>query len=346
MEGAWLLRLILQISVGLALASIAALLLLFVRRVIIMRFEAANARRRGELQDMIYGALENPAALTKGRLSARDQRLLLAVVTELLRGVDGEMRDQLKAILAHHIDLGRLIAGLQHALPADRAKIAARLFWSQAPEVHAALRGALDDSEPEVVLAAANALLAAGQGIDLLTLAPKLEARRMLGNRAVRDLFRKLAPDNGAALFTFLDHANPAVVVLAIDALARAPSIPALERLRAAANAHASVDVRAAAVRSLGNAQDHAGADVITAALGDPAWEVRAQAAIAAGRAGDATALAPLRALVHDANWWVRLRAAQALAKLGPDDVASLRALSGEDDAGRLVDFVLAERGA
>ena len=48
MEGAWLFRLVLQISVGLALASIAALLLLFVRRVIIMRFEAGGCFRTGD----------------------------------------------------------------------------------------------------------------------------------------------------------------------------------------------------------------------------------------------------------------------------------------------------------
>ncbi|MBX7199210.1 MAG: HEAT repeat domain-containing protein [Rhodospirillaceae bacterium] len=346
MEGAELFTFIIDASVALALTSIAALLMLFVRRVIIMRIDRANAQRRRELQDMVYGALDDPGKLSPRPLSARDQRLLLAVVSEMLRAVDGEMRDQLKDILARHIRLDRLLYGLKHGLPVDRAKIAARLFWSAAPEVHDALRAALDDPEPEVVLAAAGALMAAGQRIDLQTLTPKLEARRMLGNRAVRDLFRKLAPDNGAALFAFLDDPNPAVVVLAIDALARARSAAALKRLRAAAQTHPSVDVRAAAVRSLGNAQDHNAVGVVTAALSDAAWEVRAQAAIAAGRIGDAAALTQLAKLVHDANWWVRLRAAQALTRLGPDGIAALQAVSGDGEAGRLVEFVLSERGA
>ncbi len=346
MEGAALFRFILQASVALALAAIASLLLLFVRRLVIMRIDRANAERRRELEEMVYGALEDPAALTSGRLGARDQRLLLAVVSEMLRGVDGEMRDQLKAILALHIDLDRLMGDLRNAIPADRAKIAFRLFWSDSPAVHDALRAALDDSEPEVVLAAANALLATGQSISLLALVPKLESRSMLGNRAVRDLFRRLAPDNASALFTFLDDPNPAVVVLAIDALARAPSSPALRRLRAAAQTHLAVDVRAAAIRSLGLAQDQQAAGVITAALSDPAWEVRAQAAIAAGRIGDAGALSQLKKRVGDANWWVRLRAAQALAKLGAEGIAALEALAGDEQLNQLVDFVLSERGA
>lgn len=346
MEGAALFTFILDASVAIALGSIAALLALFVRRMIIMRIDRANAQRRRELQDMVYAALEDPEKLSPRPLSARDQRLLLAVVSEMLRAVDGDMRGQLKAILTRHVSLDRLLHGLRRGLPVDRAKIAARLFWSTDPEVHRALRAALDDPEPEVVLAAANALMAAGENISLLTLVPKLEARRMLGNRAVRDLFRKLAPENASALFTFLDDPNPAVVVLAIDALAKAPSVPALKRLRAAAQTHPSVDVRAAALRSLGNAQDHKAGDVVIAGLSDGAWEVRAQAAIAAGRIGNFAAIAQLRKMVRDANWWVRLRAAQAMARLGPEGIASLEALSGDDDAGRLVDFVLSERRA
>ena len=329
--------------------SIVTLLILFVRRLIIQGYERRREARRAVLQDLVFRYLEQ---IETGEdpipqyLSPRDQRLLLSVATEMMRGVTGTMRDNLIKLLNTHLDRERLLRGFERAAAPARADLAARLSWSDAPEVHAALYKALDDPSPDVVLVAANALIVAQQPINLMTLVPKLEARDMLGHRGIRDIFRKVAPQNAAVLFSLIDDPNPAIAVLAIDTMARAPTPAALRRLRGMAQSHPSVDVRTTALRTIGLAGDPDSAEVITAALSDPAWEVRAQAAIAAGRTRSAIALTKLTELTRDSNWWVQVRAAQALAKLGNAGLAVLERLLEDQDLHSLADFALSERHA
>ena len=334
---------------GLAGLSVVALLVLFVRRLIIQFFQRRRHRRRAALQDLVFRYLEqadrgeDPTPLD---LPARDQGLLLSVASEMMRGVTGAMRDNIVRLLIVHIDRPRLLRSFERASGPDRAKLAARMSWSDAPEIHAALNNALDDRSQDVVLAAANALIAAHQPINLMTLMPKFEARGMLGHRGIRDICRKVAPANVAALFTLIDDANPAVAILAIDTMSRSPSPAALRRLRGMAQSHASVDVRATALRTLGLAGDPDSAEVVTAALSDPAWEARAQAAVAAGRIRSTVALPKLAELMRDPNWWVQLRAAQALAKMGDAGLAILEGLLADQQLRPLADFALSERHA
>jgi hypothetical protein len=329
--------------------SVATMIVLFVRRLIIQGIDRRRESRRATLQDLVFRYLEQVEGgedPIPRDLSPRDQRLLLSVTTEMMRGVTGTMRDNLIRLLNTHLDHQRLLRGFERAPAQERAKLAGRLSWSDAPEVHASLYKALDDPSPEVVLAAVNALIVAQQPINLLALVPKLEVRDMLGHRGIRDIFRKVAPQNGAILFSLIDDPNPAIAVLAIDTMARTPSPAAMRRLRGMAQTHPSVDVRATALRTLGLASDPEAGGVITAALSDPAWEVRAQAAIAAGRTRSAMALATLTELMRDSNWWVQLRAAQALAKLGDAGLAVLERLLDDKDLGPLADFALSERHA
>src|SRR5436305_15204555 len=98
----------------------------------------------------------------------------------MMRSVSGDMHDQLVGLLEKVIDQDRMARVLRTAPPYDRAKFAARLAWSRSPAVHAALRAALNDKEPPVVLAAANSLIAAKQTLSLVDLVPRLESRQML----------------------------------------------------------------------------------------------------------------------------------------------------------------------
>lgn len=331
------------VSVGLAGLTIATLIFLYFRRLIIDARMARQNLKRAALQDYVYAVLGG-AADTARAFTPDEQRILLGLVTEMMRGITGTMRDQLVDLLDKSIDQERMARSLRTSAAEDRAKIAARLFWAKSPAVLDALRDALNDPNPQVVLAAINSLISTGQTLSLVEIVPKLEARGMLGHRGVRDIFRKLAPHNAAALLALIDDKDPAVVVLAIDALARMPSPAALRRLTHIVAAHPAVDVRATAVRTIGLMNDRTFDSAILGALTDPAWEVKGQAAIAAGRMRLMEALPHLEALAQDSNWWLQLRSAQALTRLGDQGVAILERLRADPDHARLAEFALSER--
>jgi HEAT repeat protein len=332
------------VSLGLAAFTIAVLLFLFFRRLIINARMARQGKVRAALQELVYAYLAEPAAVPLRKFGVGEQRILLGLVTEMMRGITGPMREQLVDFLEKTIDQGRIAHALRTSKAEDRAKFAARLFWSKSPAVHEALRDALNDRYPTVVIAAANALISAGQKLSLIDLVPKLEARQMLGHRAVRDIFRKVAPQNVAALIALLEDQDPAVVVLAVDALTRFPNLTALNRLARLAGGHPSLDVRATAVRTLGLIGNRAFDNAVMTALSDPAWEVRVQAVIAAGRLRLADALPTLESLARDTNWWIQLRSAQALARLGDAGVAALERLRADVGQAAVADFALSER--
>jgi hypothetical protein len=331
------------VSVGLAGLTIATLIFLYFRRLIIDARVARQTLKRAALQDYVYAVLGGTAEGTR-TFTPGEQRILIGLVTEMMRGITGAMRDQLVDILDKHVDQDRMARGLKTGAPEDRAKIAARLFWAKSPAAIEALREALNDPNPQVVMAAINSLISSGQKLSLIDIVPKLEARGMLGHRGVRDIFRKLAPHNASALLALIEDKDPAVAVLAIDALARMPSPAALRRLAHIVVAHPSVDVRATAVRTIGLMNNRAFDGAILTALADPGWEVKGQAAIAAGRMRLLEALPMLERLARDSNWWLQLRSAQALTRLGEQGIAILERLRADPDHARLAEFALSER--
>jgi HEAT repeat protein len=106
---------------------------------------------------------------------------------------------------------------------------------------------------------------------------------------------------------------------------------------------HRDKDVRAAAVRALGNGGETSASAIISQALDDTAWEVQVQAAVAAGRL-KLVALAPrLAQCLESDSWWLQWRAAQSLAKLGPIGERMLRQIPFDSPAAILADVALAE---
>jgi|GEM_PF-6318117 len=340
-----LLQLIWQGSIVLSLTSIALLIGLFVRRLIIQAAEARLDKRRADIKARViaYISAAAPPTWTEPMRTAADERILLGITSDLLQSVGGVMRTRILTLLNTAIDLKRMLRLLRKGKPADRAKVAARLFWSQDPTVHKELRIALSDESHEVILAAANSLMAVNQPLDLAELMPLFKARDMLDHRGVRDLMRRLASSNSAALIDMIAGEDADIAVLALDAVGNRLSAPVANTIRAVAAAHRDKDVRAAALRALGNGGETSAAPIITRALDDPAWEVRVQAAIAAGRLR-LTELAPqlLQCLESD-SWWLQWRAAQALAKLGPIGERMLRQLPFDSPAAMLADVALAE---
>ncbi|MDX2221988.1 MAG: HEAT repeat domain-containing protein [Rhodospirillaceae bacterium] len=333
---------------ALAALSIAALIALFARRLVIDVLDRRRERRRKVLTDQIFKYLNNPSdsSLLMPLKTASDQRILLSIASRLLQNVSGDMRERLIGLLNDTIDFKRFLKQLKTGIAPDRAKIAARLYWADDPAVHAALREALHDPEPEVVLAAAGSLVEAGQTIDVKDFAAVCAARGMLANRAVRELFRKLAPANIGPLVDLLSHDTVEVVILAADALSRAHDPQVAHVLSALATTHPDADVRAQAVRSLGIG-GHADAGLaVLDALQDERWQVRAQASVAAERLKLADAVPRLVELLRDGEWWVQMRAAEALAGLGGAGEAALEALRADPEVGTLAAVALAERHA
>jgi HEAT repeat protein len=340
-----LLELIWQGSIVLSLGSIALLIILFIRRLFIQAAEARLEKRRIAIKARVisYISAATPQSWPRSMSSTSDERILLGIASELLQSVTGSMRTRILTLLNTAIDLDRMLLLLRKGKTADRAKVAARFFWSQNPAVHEELQKALSDKDPEVVLAAANSLIGVGQPINLATLLPLMKARDMLDHRGVRDLIRHLAPNNTSAMADMITGDDHDVTVLALDSLGPRMDPILSEAIKAVAVLHRDKDVRAAAVRALGNGGIISAASVIAEALDDLTWEVRVQAAVAAGRL-KIVAMAPqLARCLESDSWWLQWRAAQALAKLGPIGERFLREVPFDSPAAVLADVALAE---
>ncbi|MDX2144235.1 MAG: HEAT repeat domain-containing protein [Rhodospirillaceae bacterium] len=335
-------------SLVLSALSITLCLALWVRRLFIQRAEAKLAARREIITAALIAFIENPAAETalSARRGAVDQRLLLGVATRILQNVTGEVRERVIDLLNRVIVIDRMVKELKHGSPGNRAKIAARLFWSKNPAVHRALRAALTDPETDVVMAAANSLLLAGQPLDIAEVIGPLKERGMLHHRGLRDLIRGIAPSGWMSIIAALEGEDDEVALVVADAVGTDTHPDVLWALIGAATRHASKDVRAAAVRALGLGRNPEAVDAVLAALGDTAWEVQVQAAIAVGRMKLAQAIPALVELLGSESWWVQLRSAQSLVKLGPQGEQELRQLPFNSPVAALADIALAERHA
>jgi HEAT repeat protein len=165
----------------------------------------------------------------------------------------------------------------------------------------------------------------------------------MLDHRGVRELLRRLAPRNSAAIIAMLTGDDYHAATLAADAVGASSDPAVIRTLRTVASLHRDKDVRAAAIRALGNAGDREASPTIAAALNDPSWEVRVQATIAAGRLRLVHLAPQLAEALGDDNWWLQWRAAQALAKLGPAGEGLLRQIPFDSPVAVLADVALAE---
>lgn len=340
-----LLLLIWQGTIVLSILSVAVFLGLYVRRLIIQRREAQRNHRRAEIKkDVVaYISSATPPNWNAKYQNPIDERILLGIASELLQSVSGTMRTRILTLLNSAIDIKDMLHMLRHGTAGDRAKVAARLFWSQDSSVHEALYDALHDLSPDVILAAAGSLVAIGRNIDLQVLLPILKTRQMLDHRGSRELLRRLAASNIPHIVAAINGEDIDVSILAIDAVGKNDHPDLLAALKLAATRHRNHGVRAAAVRALGNLGEGSAADAIAQVMEDSSWEVRVQAAIAAGRLNLIALVPELVKCLSSENWWLQWRAAQALAKLGPEGERCLREIPFDHPAAVLTDIALAE---
>jgi HEAT repeat protein len=351
-------------SLILAAASLGTMGVLIVRRMVIDHLSRLRKARQKALRSLVFEYLENPGEGDDllDHLTEDDRRDIRDKVEDLVRMVRGTARDKLLQmvnelggwetfceVLESGSDNRRSRAG---AIPVDwflprgwgnedhrlRAVAALKLFDD--PRATEALKVGLSDRSPRVRLAAAQALVDAGAEESVGALVERLDIGDEIRSRAVREIFRALAPRRTLEMLDLLTtDASETVKVLALYGLAGTRD-PALLPAVAAQASSPSVDVRAESMRALATISHPGVAPTVIAGLADVSWVVRAQAAICAGTIGLAEAVPALIALLGDGEWWVRFRAARALNQIGGEGRHALERTAAE--AGPAQDIAVA----
>jgi len=330
-------------SIFLSLASIAVVVILILRRLVIQRRAATHERmRQGLLKALIsFSQYRDRAALKQAILSVPPDVALKAGF-EFLSLLRGEEHDE---VIATFIECG-LSAQVERQL--TKGNGAARI---DAAEMLAALRpenavpvllATLDnDRAREVRIAAAIALC------DLGALPPLDVALRKIGiagqrSRRLVELFRRLSVERTDELKAQVDRSD--LTPFVIDALARTGDFRQADFFARAAK-DLSPEVASAAVRAIGRTGHPAAAAILTGAMESGDWGVRYAAAEAAGQLGFSTLAAPLAALLDDSEWTVRYAAAKAMRAMAPEGDRILREIAATQSSRsqRTASLILAE---
>lgn len=336
-----------HLSLWLALASVGAMLLLVVRRVI----QTGAARRRARLRTAASQVLLD---YIDGSSDAADVRRAAGGNEEIVGDLIFEMRQILRGEgAARLVELANAGGGveierrnLQSRNPGKRAEALRRItIYGEAavPALHAAL----GDPDPVVRTAAAVELTAVDSAPPLALLAEHMRVGVDTSSEDLRRIFRRaVAAEPRAAVAMLVDGATPDDLrQLLIDGLGHAGDYQALAIIDAMMH-HANPEVRAETLRALASLGHPQSGATATEALADVDWRVRSQAANCVRRIGSVQAVPALIPLLDDDQWWVRFRAAEALATLSDEGRRRLAdAATQGDRAGQVAQLVLAERG-
>ncbi|MFC4350342.1 HEAT repeat domain-containing protein [Fodinicurvata halophila] len=336
------------VSLALSTLALAAMLSLVLRRLLIQRLEARRRRIRKDLLQDVFSYLEgNLAAQEMGQRAAAGRSVLTELIHELAQLVRG---NELARLMALFEDLGlseRILHDLKHGDRHRRLLAAKNLGHAETDKGLQALREALEDSDPDVRLAAVSSLTELGAAPSLELLIDKLKIGSSEQSRALLQIFQGLAETRCEEMTACLEKEDTDEVtrILILDALGKSGQYQAVPHIMQATSSP-SLEVRAAALRALADLQHPAASRAVLQALSDADWEVRTQAASCAGRLGLNQALEPLAALLDDSNWWTRYRAAEALHALGKQGRHRLSeaANNGEERARRIASMILAEK--
>lgn len=344
------LNLLWQASALLAVLSVTVISILVVHRFFRNRAERLDASRRRELRRLAVHVVNNPEQIIEARKFYRrsDRRLLLGVFEEMRKQLKGEYAERLNSLMRIMGLMAECLERLKHPIWYHRAQAAGLLGNFSDPNVVLALYRTLEDPRHEVRIAGARSLARLHAVQSVREIVDALIGRRTDPSLAVTEVFRSLGPQHIEELRELLrDRATPLTAkVLAIDALGRLGSLPAVDELLEIHD-HPHLPIRIATMQALSRLCDPRALSAAMLATTDPAWEVRAQAAICLGRLSSDEAVAVLRHLLTDAHWWVRYHAAQALYALGHPGVLCLRAISedGVPEAANMAWGVLREKG-
>ena len=332
----------------LAAVSIVIMIALVFRRLRIQKRQAWWNTRKQVLTPAVFAFLDGtpfdaPLRLSLGK---SDIRPLQEIAHDLISSVRGDARDKLITLLVEVGGVADNTRRLQSAREWERLQAVRNLSLYPKENVEAVLRKSLDDASNHVSIAAAKALIDMDVEISVRELTEKFFSGGGAKSLALREIFRRIAPNQTTALRRMLsEQTTEPVKLLSIDALGTVrdySSIPAIMEQCASP----SINVRAEAMRALATIGHPDAMPTILTGLDDGAWEVRAQAAVGAGRVGIDAAIPQLSGLLDDQEWWVRFRAAEALKKIGGKGQKLLTsAAKGPSRAARVAGLVLSQDG-
>lgn len=329
--------------------SILVMLGLIVRRVDSTWRDRKNAKARSELTTLILGYLDGSVPLDGVRDAARGKsiELMTDIVGDLLQLIRGGDRERLIELLRGLGVVELHLAGLRQRNPHARIAAITGLSSFKGTRVISEIRARLDDSDPDVRLAAAQALSEMHAVGSVRVLVDKLQIGTRERSRMLYNVFRNLVPEETWQLIRLLDDDVPDFAkALALDALGKGGDYGAIDAVARIVN-HDSEDLRAEALFALAELSHPYIHSKVMPALTDPSWPVRTAAAFCAGRIGLTESMPLLERLLDDEMWWVRLRAAEALYNLGDPGIRALRDVSRKvSRASRTAQIVLAEKEA
>lgn len=323
-------------SLALAGLSVVMMSVLILGKVRILKNERWWKKRKGEIAGRIMECLDAPAdaPLVLQVRDRRDVRLVTEIAYELSGSVRGETRRRLTDLLEEVGGWEANIALLKSAKERLRVQAVESLTLFSGENVKHALMDVLQDPSQNVRFTAAKALIDIDAELTVSDLIEKLDIGGKVTPRALRGIFRKIAPGSVPELLEIVKGDYPeAVKLLAIDALGHCNDFTLIPAIAALVDSP-SVNVRAEAFRALTTLGHPSALPVVLKGLSDASWVIRAQAAICAGRIGLGETLPALAGLLGDGKWWVRYRAASALKQLGEDGIEVLMNVSKDETQG------------
>ncbi|MDO9235582.1 MAG: HEAT repeat domain-containing protein [Aquabacterium sp.] len=328
--------------------SVIAMIMVTVRRMHIQKRDLMTAKRKDELIRCFHAFLNSGFVFTKASLptiTPGHYPLILRIALDITRSLKGDelqrvvellnlwevlpyllntvkngsrgKRIQALSMLSHYRDAASYQALLENAEHAD--------MYIQM----AALRGLAMRAQPQDVPAIVDKVIRAkGEMRNSLMLSDIL---RQFGEQIVPDLIKLVRSD--AQLEVCLGG------VMALGAIGSSDAVDTLIEL-----AEEEGPLRARAIASMASIGDERAAYAIAAQLESDNVEVRIQAVMALGKMKILGTLPDLAVRLADDNWWVRFRAAEALYLLGDVGIATLMALTKQNNqAGLIAQQVLDE---
>ncbi len=266
-------------------------------------------------------------------------RQFLHVVMEYLQLMSGEARQSLLAYVRQLRLDSSLVAELNQSSRAmARMEAAAILAEIADAEMAPALRMALDDPLPEVVVQVARGLTRLGGDDNLRAVVARLESATTpwVATR-IADQLVKAGPAAVPILLEVFDHWAGRPVTEADDPVCRVTRVLGLigddraERQLIELLSDPDADRRLVAASALERAGTIHCLPALMVALADPDWRVRARAAVALGGFPVPDAVEPLTRAMSDTSWWVRQDAAKGLARVPGGMEALGRVVEGHD---------------
>ncbi|MEV0976482.1 HEAT repeat domain-containing protein [Streptomyces sp. NPDC049915] len=301
------------------------------------RRERLVAPVRGLLMQLLCAEEDEQSELLS-LLAGTDRRTWTALeptLTALLAKVSGAARTALVRLYELRGAAVDAVGDLSSFSAARRGRAAQVLGQLRHRPAAGALCRLLADRDCEVRLAAARALGRCGDPATVPYLLESLHGPRPVAPGVVTGALVSLGPEAQRRVAAGLEHPEPLVRAVAIEALGATGAVSQASVIARALREDPSVEVRIKAARALGRLGMPDGLEPLLAAVGrsGPA-ALRIVAVGALGSLGAVAATGRLAWLVGDPDPHVAATAARALLKLGPAGQAVLRAAAGDRPGG------------